>query len=362
MSLIIKAAIQTEDGAQEFRRFKVSGDEMNFSSLKRKIDEIFPDSTSLMWKDGDGDMVTFSSDEELNEALMYIADAGVLKIFVTQGKQTKMNTNGDTKRQMHLNQMTGHPWKMLRQNAVKPGHIGWRMKSKTTTKQKRFNTFDEDSDDWFKRRQMKWMNHLQKRDVNEETRPARLQNRLNRLQMKLADMNLNGKEAGEMRKGNPEQKINKIQNRIEFIKTKLSKLNENPEAEVMENRKKGNPQRKGDTKVFFKIKMKDQTGKPVRSFHDQMGHKFGCHHTPMRAFGGFANMPRHKHAFMKFPVRVIVKHQRLGRGGRMGGGCQGKETDEQRRARLQEKLQHLEDKRLNIQRKLNNGCEKMNQD
>lgn len=48
--------------------FDVDGS-VNYSSLVTKVEELFPQIQieSLQWRDEDGDLITFSSQEELNE-------------------------------------------------------------------------------------------------------------------------------------------------------------------------------------------------------------------------------------------------------------------------------------------------------
>lgn len=91
MSLTVKVSLFKENGKSDVRRFRLDEENINYKILEKKINEIFPDSTELMWKDLDGDLVTFSSDEEFREAFTSIIN-GVLKIFVSAKGNEKLDT------------------------------------------------------------------------------------------------------------------------------------------------------------------------------------------------------------------------------------------------------------------------------
>ncbi|WAQ99088.1 SQSTM-like protein [Mya arenaria] len=87
MSLTVKAFLKNEgkwDG--EIRRFQIPADvSSSFDFLARKLCEIFPSlrpgNFSLYWTDGEGDHVSFSTDEELLEALGFVSDS-VFKVYI----------------------------------------------------------------------------------------------------------------------------------------------------------------------------------------------------------------------------------------------------------------------------------------
>lgn len=65
----------------EFRRFGLSADGVDlYSSLYEKVQSMTPFSGSLAWKDEDGDLIIFSTDDELREAIRAAGD-GMLRIF-----------------------------------------------------------------------------------------------------------------------------------------------------------------------------------------------------------------------------------------------------------------------------------------
>ncbi|XP_053398816.1 sequestosome-1-like [Mercenaria mercenaria] len=91
MSLTVKCYLEKKDGdtdnhINEIRRFNITEDTVgSFLYLNGKIATIFPSLRdghfSLYWKDSDGDLVLFSTDEELLEALGFISDS-LLKIYI----------------------------------------------------------------------------------------------------------------------------------------------------------------------------------------------------------------------------------------------------------------------------------------
>jgi len=85
MSLTVKAYL-TKVGQQqpEIRRFGIDADvSTNYSYLVGKIHSVFPGLAhkqyNLGWRDTENDLIIFSSDDELTEALGYVND-GVFKI------------------------------------------------------------------------------------------------------------------------------------------------------------------------------------------------------------------------------------------------------------------------------------------
>jgi sequestosome 1 len=77
-----------QEEMDEIRRFSVDYDvSTNFEYLMAKITNVFPGlvnkSITLYWKDPDNDMIAFSSDDELMEALKSISD-GMFRVFIIE--------------------------------------------------------------------------------------------------------------------------------------------------------------------------------------------------------------------------------------------------------------------------------------
>ncbi|CAI9715849.1 uncharacterized SDCCAG3 family protein-like [Octopus vulgaris] len=96
MSLTIKAYIlsgRSKTDSVEIRRFNVSDNTVrNYYQLEDKVYEVFPSlnrtGINLHWKDNDGDLIHFTSDEELAEALRTAVD-GVLKVFIQEKSKSQ---------------------------------------------------------------------------------------------------------------------------------------------------------------------------------------------------------------------------------------------------------------------------------
>ncbi|XP_064387157.1 protein TFG-like [Halichondria panicea] len=67
----------------ETRRFQVTG-ELSFEQLQEKLASIFPSAVvdQLQYRDSDGDVITISSDGELQEALSSLPNDSVLKLHI----------------------------------------------------------------------------------------------------------------------------------------------------------------------------------------------------------------------------------------------------------------------------------------
>ncbi|KAH3839941.1 sequestosome-1-like [Dreissena polymorpha] len=98
MSLSVKAFLKKDDKLDaEIRRFQVPADvSSSYDYLAKKLCGIFPSlrqgNFSLYWKDPDGDLVCFSTDEELMEALGFVND-GLFKLYITD-KAPGASTDG----------------------------------------------------------------------------------------------------------------------------------------------------------------------------------------------------------------------------------------------------------------------------
>lgn len=93
MALSVKAYLNPDTNQQEIRRFAIDeGASANFAYLAKKIEQVFPHVRGkvfkLFWKDADNEMITFSSDEELIEALGSIT-GDVFRLYVRVDENTK---------------------------------------------------------------------------------------------------------------------------------------------------------------------------------------------------------------------------------------------------------------------------------
>lgn len=76
------------ESVEEIRRFSVDQDvATSYTYLLAKVTNVFPGlnnkSITLYWRDADNDMIAFSSDDELMEAVKNVND-GVLRVFITE--------------------------------------------------------------------------------------------------------------------------------------------------------------------------------------------------------------------------------------------------------------------------------------
>jgi len=102
MSLTVKAYLTRagQRGDPEIRRFGVDTDVCsNYNYFVSKLTAIFPGLSgktySLGWRDSENDLVLFSSDEELTEALGYVND-GIFKVYITEkGEATNQGLGAD---------------------------------------------------------------------------------------------------------------------------------------------------------------------------------------------------------------------------------------------------------------------------
>ncbi|KAL5011538.1 hypothetical protein ScPMuIL_010089 [Solemya velum] len=100
MSLTVKAFLSKNDtSTPEIRRVAIPADvSSSYEYLFKKLSDIFTSlrsgNFSLYWKDSDGDLVSFSTDEELLEALGYVNDSVFRVTSKKKGDQAKASDDG----------------------------------------------------------------------------------------------------------------------------------------------------------------------------------------------------------------------------------------------------------------------------
>lgn len=103
MSLTVKAFLQRDGKWEgEIRRFQIPADvSSSYDYLSKKLSDIFPSlrqgNFSLYWRDPDGDHVSFSTDEELMEALGFVSDS-IFKVYITlkEGQQQQPGSSDES--------------------------------------------------------------------------------------------------------------------------------------------------------------------------------------------------------------------------------------------------------------------------
>ncbi|BFZ24141.1 hypothetical protein BsWGS_27180 [Bradybaena similaris] len=92
MSVTVKVFFERTSGSVEIRRFLVNTTDGDcFATTKEKIKQLYTvlanSQFTLFWQDPDGDMVAFSTLEEMKDALTYVTD-GVFRVYVFEGVET----------------------------------------------------------------------------------------------------------------------------------------------------------------------------------------------------------------------------------------------------------------------------------
>ncbi|KAL5012386.1 hypothetical protein ScPMuIL_010937 [Solemya velum] len=107
MSLTVKAfLLKGDNSSPEIRRVSIPADvTSSYEYLFKKLADIFSslrrsENFSLYWKDPDGDLVSFSTDEELLEALGYIND-NIFRVYIKEKKQKTRADEAEDKGQFH---------------------------------------------------------------------------------------------------------------------------------------------------------------------------------------------------------------------------------------------------------------------
>lgn len=87
--------LKVSDGS-ETRKLQVTPGEVSFDQLKEQLAVFFPQTLgdgsssrdlSLQYRDADGDVITLSSDQELQDALSQVQEGGVWKLFIRNGQR-----------------------------------------------------------------------------------------------------------------------------------------------------------------------------------------------------------------------------------------------------------------------------------
>ena len=90
--------LKVSDGS-ETRKLQVTPGEITFDQLKEQLATYFPQTLcdasgglSLQYRDADGDVITLSSDQELQEALSQLQEDGVWKLHIRSGQRRNQNS------------------------------------------------------------------------------------------------------------------------------------------------------------------------------------------------------------------------------------------------------------------------------
>ena len=90
--------LKVSDGS-ETRKLQVTPGEITFDRLKEQLATYFPrtlgdasSGLSLQYRDADGDVITLSSDQELQEALSQLQEDGVWKLHIRSGQHKSQNS------------------------------------------------------------------------------------------------------------------------------------------------------------------------------------------------------------------------------------------------------------------------------
>ena len=90
--------LKVSDGS-ETRKLQVTPGEITFDQLKEQLATFFPKTLSdassdfsLQYRDADGDVITLSSDQELQEALSQLQEDGVWKLYIRNGQRSSQKS------------------------------------------------------------------------------------------------------------------------------------------------------------------------------------------------------------------------------------------------------------------------------
>ena len=97
--------LKVSDGS-ETRKLQVTPGEITFDQLKEQLATFFPKTLSdagsglsLQYRDADGDVITLSSDQELQEALSQLQEDGVWKLHIRNGQRSGQKSSSSSAQQ-----------------------------------------------------------------------------------------------------------------------------------------------------------------------------------------------------------------------------------------------------------------------
>ena len=102
--------LKVSDGS-ETRKLQVTSGEITFDQLKEQLATFFPQTLSegssglsLQYRDADGDVITLSSDQELQEALTQLQEDGVWKLYVRNSQHAQKSAPSSDQKTPKRNQ------------------------------------------------------------------------------------------------------------------------------------------------------------------------------------------------------------------------------------------------------------------
>ena len=105
--------LKVSDG-NETRKLQVTPGEITFDQLKEQLATFFPHTLSesssglsLQYHDTDGDLITLSSDQELQHALSQLQDNGVWKLRISNGRSQHGGTERSPRSAQRSQQRNG---------------------------------------------------------------------------------------------------------------------------------------------------------------------------------------------------------------------------------------------------------------
>ena len=120
--------LKVSDG-NETRKLQVTPGEITFDQLKEQLATFFPKTLptgeassglSLQYRDTDGDVITLSSDQELQEALSQVQEDGVWKLYIRAGKATQPPAAASSSSAQRAQQSRNHSDRRLFHHLFEP--------------------------------------------------------------------------------------------------------------------------------------------------------------------------------------------------------------------------------------------------
>jgi hypothetical protein len=106
--------LKVSDGS-ETRKLQVTPGEVTFDQLKEQLATFFPKTLgdassglSLQYRDTDGDVITLSSDQELQEALSQLQEDGVWKLYIRNGQRSGQKSSPSPSSAQHRTTQRGN--------------------------------------------------------------------------------------------------------------------------------------------------------------------------------------------------------------------------------------------------------------